>query len=320
MKRLRRDRDYLRKLYSVKCDDLRKEIEKREEQETLEASECESTGTKADRRRREQLLERSNDLKQKIRATKSKDGEEDIDVFADSPSKSVQDVTAVVRRTRELRITILLQRAAILATADRWIEMEKRALEALELVRMLKKPAIEAKCQFWYGIALYCQGDIDKAAESFEQSKACRAEKSTYWANAFHRAEYDEMNPDKWLQRCENLIAHKDIEESPISDGDKPYGDPAAFIREIEPNTTYLAPRSSVGIEDWMTRIMDPNSNSSSDGSGCGETDREKIEDAREELEGLETPIERATSQTLEEELAGCALDGDSSSSGETEQ
>lgn len=286
MKGLRQERDRLRKMYSVKCYDLRKEMKKRKVRENLGTLERESTGTIANEWR-DQLPER---WKGKVMAARSRDELGEIDGFADSPFESVQDATGIVRKARELRIRILLQRATILAAADRWDELEKRALEALELVGRLKKSSIEAKCRYWYGIALYYQGYIDKAAASFEQSKACLENSN----GAYYRADYDEIDPDQWLRRCDNLIANNKIKESlnSLADGIKRYGDPSfSFPGEIAPYPTmYVARSPPVAPDGWATSAMDIDSNSSSDIyiSGCGETGREKMEDAEAELEGLE--------------------------------
>lgn len=312
MKHLRQERDYLRKAYLVKCANLRKEVEKREAREPDRAR-------NEAHERRTQFPKRSASREEDISTVRSTDVIGEVDVFGGSSSRSVQKATEVVRKAREMRIRILLQRAAIAATVNQWTPVEKRASEALRLVGRLAKPAVEAKCRFWYGIARYHQGDIVEAAESFEQSKACRSENSQDWACPFHRAEYEEMNPDKWLKHCESLIAHNtNIEDSVSSVEDESYEAPEDVMRAIDPDVQwYAVPRSETEIVNWMEGVLGSDTDSQSDDSAML---LEKAQEVQEKLEELETPQGSTGSQTLEDELAGCVIVEDSSSNEELGQ
>lgn len=308
MKQLRQQRDQLMKMYSGKCDDLRKEMEKREAPEIPEVSERETIGIKA-KDEQEHLPIESTSQNGKTTTTRSEDGPEEVDVFADSPFESVRQATRVCFQARELRILLLFQGAAAFAKAKRWNGVEERAIEALELVGKLKNPAIEAKCWVWYGIALYHRGRIDKAAEMFAQSKTYGSHEGPDWIYTL-RPEGGDMDPDKWLKRCERVKARVGTEDLPMSRGERKRDVPIDNSREIDPNTPwYSLPRCSVGVGNWVKGVENTDPNNPIDESESEEEGSEKWEDAQEEWEESERPGQKDDKETaLEKELAGCAI------------
>src|SRR5690606_17043695 len=134
----------------------------------------------------------------------------------------------------------------------------KQTAEAIELVGILEKPSIEAKCWFWHGQSLYYNGEITEAVESFMQSKEFLYISVAAGENFSGQEGYDEIDLDKWLKHCQKLLEWGDTENSDAPDGRRGFDGSATVIPWEEPATDThpdipwnLLPRSRVGIANW---------------------------------------------------------------------
>ncbi|KAK2763275.1 hypothetical protein FQN54_009911 [Arachnomyces sp. PD_36] len=312
MKQLREDRDQLRKMLNEKCDELREEVERREKKETSQASEHEAREI-SELGSNDELLQMVEHGRGKGKATPSDD--EYNDKVYTGPFESVRQVNGMVFQVREMKIRMIIQEATMLAKCKAWRKAKARAIEALNLVGMLRDPSIDARCWFWYAISCYHQKEFVKAADGFAKSRSCRAEGGYVWY-AFSREADFEIDADGWLRHCKAVLAYINTHCVSVTEGGKTKYIPIHPDSE-DPNAKwYSLPRSSAGVGNWVQSVAE---NTLGEGSGRGEKGQVTREDAQDERGRSTRAKGKKAIRTLEDELEKCAINDDSESSDDPE-